>query len=888
MKKFTSILLTLVMLMSMSVTVFAKANTMPYIRHIYGGNNKGDAPISNSFIELYNPDGNEVDLSGYTLTDGTKTIALNGKIPAKGSFLVIGAAEVTTDDFLSYDLPKADMTCDWAIDNKSYTISFMQGETIINSVTAGKSAETKISKQKSLKQNEDGTFKLVVWEKELVTVDDAYVTENAPRNSKGEYGKVHKVGLDKPVYTPVSAKNVRVKGYYNNDCSLQMELVGRHNSGAMNADGGSLEIVTYNPTNGYAYAVSGVKGKLVAVNLNVKTDGIDVAELSGTEYDIKALISGFSYGDITSVAVSPNGKMLAAAIQSENYAAAGAVALFSCENNGSLKFIATAQTGVQPDMVTFADNNTLLTADEGEPRNGVNGVDPKGSVTVAKIEGEGLLTSKQIYFDEYDAKRSDLIGYGVLIQKGKNPSVDFEPEYIAVSGNTAYISLQEANSIAVLNITDEKFTGIYSLGLQDYGKTKADIQKNDKIDIKNYENVFGIKMPDGITVADIKGKTFLLTANEGDSRADWQGMDNEYENVTSPTGNVTLDKKVVWFNAAMWDGLDENKAYLFGGRSFSIYEVTNSGLSLVYDSGSDFEEITSKVLPDFFNASNDKISIDNRSGKKGPEPESVTVGKVGEKIYAFVALERIGGIMVYDITIPENSKFVNYINSREFDSAIQGDVSPEGLFFMPDTDSKTGKALLLAACEVSGTLAVYECVGSKSQPDYENKPEIIKGNSGTWTKGTKDGFTVTSNAEIKDFLSVSVDGKVIDSNNYTLWEGSTNVMLKSEYLATLSVGKHIISVNSVTGSAEAEFEIKETAFVSGGATNSSSESVQTNESTEDKNESAENSAVNDNTDNSASPKTGDNSNILLWCTLLFVSGGAVTMHLICGGRKKRL
>lgn len=162
MKKFTSILLTLVMLMSMSVTAFAKANTMPYIRHIYGGNNKGDTPISNSFIELYNPDGNEVDLSGYTLTDGKKTIALNGKIPAKGSFLVIGAAEVTTDDFLSYDLPKADMTCDWAIDNKSYTISFMQGETIINSVTAGKSAETKISKQKSLKQNEDGTFKLVV------------------------------------------------------------------------------------------------------------------------------------------------------------------------------------------------------------------------------------------------------------------------------------------------------------------------------------------------------------------------------------------------------------------------------------------------------------------------------------------------------------------------------------------------------------------------------------------------------------------------------------------------------------------------------------------------------------------------------------------------------
>lgn len=148
---------------------------------------------------------------------------------------------------------------------------------------------------------------------------------------------------------------------------------------------------------------------------------------------------------------------------------------------------------------------------------------------------------------------------------------------------------------------------------------------------------------------------------------------------------------------------------MFGGRSFSLYEVTNSGLSLVFDSCSEFEQVTAEKLPDYFNASNDKTSLDNRSGKKGPEPESVITGKVNGKTYAFVAIERIGGIMVYDITDPENSEFVNYINSREFDDVIKGDVSPEGLCFVSASDNRSGKALLLAACEVSGTLAVYEC-----------------------------------------------------------------------------------------------------------------------------------------------------------------------------------
>lgn len=530
----------------------------------------------------------------------------------------------------------------------------------------------------------------------------------------------HVIASSEPDYTPVVAGNNRVKGYYDGIGSLKLELAGRYNSGAMNEDGGSLEIVQYNPVNGYAYAVSGVKGKLIAVDLNSKLDGNTVVDLLGTEYDVKSLVDGFAYGDMTSVAVSPDGGKLAVAIQAEGYADNGVVALFACSNDGSLALLSTVTVGVQPDMVTFADDSTILSADEGEPRDGANAADPKGSVSIVTIGENNALTANTVTFDSFDDQRETLTAAGVLVQKDTNPSTDFEPEYIAVSGNTAYVSLQEANAIAVLDIAAGKFTGVYPLGFQDYGKTKVDLEKNDTIELKNYQNVYGIRMPDGISVTTIGGKTYLLTANEGDSRADWTGMDNEYGKKTSPTSNVTLGSKVVWFNATMWDGLDTDKDYVFGGRSFSIYEVGNNGLTLVYDSGSDFEKIAAEKLPDYFNCSNNEISMDNRSGKKGPEPETVITGTVDGRTYAFVALERIGGVMVYDITDPADAEFVNYINSREFDAAIQGDVSPEGLCFISAANNKTGKALLLAACEVSGTLAAYELTPVDAQPESDD------------------------------------------------------------------------------------------------------------------------------------------------------------------------
>ena len=319
---------------------------------------------------------------------------------------------------------------------------------------------------------------------------------------------------------------------------------------------------------------------------------------------------------------------------------------------------------------------------------------------------------RSVYFDDFDAQRDALTAAGVLIQKDTQPSTDFEPEYIAVNGRTAYVALQEANAIAVLDIDKAQFTGVYLLGLQDYSAVKADLEKNDKIELKNYENVYGIKMPDGIAVTTIGGKTYLLTANEGDSRADWAGMDNETESKTSPTGNVKLDSKVVWFNAAMWDGLDQSKAYVFGGRSFSIYEVTDTGLKQVYDSGSGIETVTAEKLADHFNCSNDKTGMDNRSGKKGPEPESVVTGTVNGKTYAFIGLERIGGgtgVRQLRVGRGQDADSVRSVDLA-LEQAYSGDPADES--FVKGLDVGIDEdlfRLLVGICGKEGGVVVHPC-----------------------------------------------------------------------------------------------------------------------------------------------------------------------------------
>ena len=236
--------------------------------------------------------------------------------------------------------------------------------------------------------------------------------------------------------------------------------------------------------------------------------------------------------------------------------------------------------------------------------------------------------------------------------------------------------------------------------------------------------VLGMYMPDAIAAYAANGATYLVTANEGDAR-DYDGYSEEER-----LGDLVLDAAVFPNAAALQreetlgrlrvstastdtngDGLVDRIA-AFGGRSFSIWDAAGN---LVFDSGDAIERITAELLPDGFNSSGENDTFDERSDDKGPEPEAVALGEIDGRTYAFVGLERIGGIMVWDISDPKAPVFVQYANKRDFAVADEeaGDLAPEGIAFVPAAESPTGRPMLLVANEFSGTTTAWDVVVSE-------------------------------------------------------------------------------------------------------------------------------------------------------------------------------
>lgn len=516
-----------------------------------------------------------------------------------------------------------------------------------------------------------------------------------------------------PAMGSLAASEVSNIGYYNDNAELVIYKAAAFDSGYCDEEGGVAEIIKYNKDNGMFYLVNGKTGKLQMVSVAgqggaLNQGGHQVAALTlNKEIDLKAssqaMDSTFAYGDMTSVDVNTSKKLIAVALQAAGYNDNGRIAVLDYEGN----LLKLAEAGKQPDMVVFTpDGSKILCANEGEPREGYQAADPEGSVTVATVSGEGSAATRSaetIGFEDFDSQRDALATSHVIIKKNTKPSVDFEPEYITVSedGKNAFISLQEANAIAKLNLETNQYEYVRSLGFKDHNQSAnaLDLRKDGAIGIET-QNVYGIYMPDGIAAFTVNGKTYVATANEGDGR-EWGD-----EEAGTYYCNEKEENDIVYFDASDYDGLEAGKRYVFGGRSFSIFD--GDTMELVYDSGSELEQITAGLLPEIFNCSNDKVKLDNRSGKKGPEAEDIKTGVIAGKTYAFVGLERIGGVMVYDVTTPSTAKFVNYINTRDFSEDIRGDVSPEGLCFIPAEDSVTGKPQLLVANEVSGTVAVMQ------------------------------------------------------------------------------------------------------------------------------------------------------------------------------------
>jgi len=419
-------------------------------------------------------------------------------------------------------------------------------------------------------------------------------------------------------------------------------------------------------------------------------------------------------GGVNSVDVSAK-NLVAVAVQGHVKTDPGTVVFLTPGGN----VVRTVTVGSLPDMVVFTPDGTrLLVANEGEPdcydnaAEGVSGcTDPAGSVSVIDVvPRKNLLPVSTIGFDDIE------VPAGVRIfGPHATPAQDLEPEYIAVSenGRTAWVTLQENNAVAVLDLSSLTVSAIIPLGYKDHGQVGMGLDPSDRdagINIRPWAGVMGMYQPDAIARFSVDGETYLVTANEGDAR-DYEGYAEEERarNIASLSGiagvtdNAQLGRLTV--TLAPPDG-DTDHLYAFGARSFSVRRGDDG--SLVWDSGDQLEQRTAAALPEFFNSTNDENNFENRSDNKGPEPEGVAVGSIGGVTYAFIGLERVGGVMVYDVSNPAAPQFVQYLVNRDFASDPVGpDSGPEVIRFVEPADSPTGRPLIVVANEVTGTVSLY-------------------------------------------------------------------------------------------------------------------------------------------------------------------------------------
>lgn len=514
--------------------------------------------------------------------------------------------------------------------------------------------------------------------------------------------------------------------------SLTLKKLGGYETGTLAA----AEISAYDELSRRLFVVNGALGT------------VDVLDLSKPEAPAK--LGTITVSDIGGAvnSVATHDGLVALAVEANPKTSPGKVAFYDAR---TLTRLAVVPVGALPDMLVFTpDGKQVLTANEGEPNSygAADSVDPEGSVSIVTVNRSGAGVSPTVAtadFRAFNSQADALRTAGVRIYgPGATVAQDLEPEYITVSadGKTAWVTLQENNAIATVDIAAAKVTAIHPLGLKDHNVAGAGLDPSDEDGGTNTNSgtptikigpwpVRGMYMPDAIASYQVGGKQYLLTANEGDARTDWPGFNEEVrvrahcdkglDPAVFPGATGTAADPLLFDSnlgrlriTANPNGGDSGKnaagqctrLWAYGARSFTIWEAGANGLTRVFDSGDDIEKRTQALgTVANFNAGHDNNTLDSRSPNKGPEPEAITVATFGKKTYAFIGLERIGGVMVYDVTDPARASFTTYLNTR---SGVTGDRGPEGLSFVPASRSPNGKPLLIVANEISGSTAVMQ------------------------------------------------------------------------------------------------------------------------------------------------------------------------------------
>lgn len=501
------------------------------------------------------------------------------------------------------------------------------------------------------------------------------------------------------------------------EAEVTLTPLGTYRTGAF--DEGASEIVAHDPVRQRLFVVNALAGTVDVLDMSDPTTLRKVASLATP--------------GANSVAV--HGRLVAVAQQAAVKTDPGRVSFFDADSyaaHGSVR------VGALPDMVTFTrSGDRAVVANEGEPEGYCEGqVDPEGSVSVIDLrKGPAKATVRTAGFTAYNDDRDDLLRSGVRIY-GPRASVaqDLEPEYVATStrSQTAWVTLQENNAIATVDLRTATVTAITPLGLKDHSMAGSGLDASDKdgaVDIAP-RPVKGMYQPDGVAAYQVKGRHYLVTANEGDARdfdcfAEEErvkdlGLDPAaFPHAKTLLGNDALGRLTVTSTSPRSEaGLTEIHA--LGGRSVSVRDARTG--ALMWDSGDAFEQVTAAYDrahgTTFFNANNDdNDSFDSRSDNKGPEPEGLDLGRLGRRTYAFVGLERVSGIAVVDVTDPRRGRVAGYATNRvprgDAEAGTAGDLGPEGVHFIRAEDSPVDAPLLVVGNEVSGTTTVWQVAATR-------------------------------------------------------------------------------------------------------------------------------------------------------------------------------
>jgi len=546
----------------------------------------------------------------------------------------------------------------------------------------------------------------------------------------------------------------------NANSALNINLIGRAVLNAQSPEG-AAEIVAYQASKKWIYAINSSGDKAV-VNI-IPADTFDTAALvkdnegivtaTNLASAITLSLNENTPGDANSIAIDANNQLLAVAMAATNVGEAGQIAFYNIGGDTPV-FIKNVTVGALPDMVTFShDGAKVVVANEGEP-NGDYSIDPEGTISIIDINNGTIAdTALSINFQAYNNKQAELEAQGLVFANPTGRTIngnlinttvamDLEPEYVIISKDNkyAYVSIQENNALAIINLEDNSLE-LKGLGFKDWSNLQFDASDKDGgVNFKSYPGLYGMYQPDTIASFSWKGANFIVSANEGDAREYFFDASDEADCIAQ--GGLDYDAKdgcLAYIDesrvedlalAANFDYLnnDDNdigrlkvttvkgdknndgqyeSLYAYGARSFTIWD--SNGL-VVFDSGDQIARVTASVHGNAFNNNEDENKGDTRSDDKGAEPEALTLGEVGDRLFAFVGLERMGTIMVFDITNPYDVKFQDYFYNRGLEPSadISGDLAPEGMTFVPAAQSATNEALLIIGNEISGSIAVWE------------------------------------------------------------------------------------------------------------------------------------------------------------------------------------